>query len=67
MVRSVRQDEGLSLQGTHAVNRAQGRIPTAGQDHEEMCRDGGLIAGEKWDHKMEENAAFDLESSHFIA
>lgn len=67
VVRSVRQDEGLGLQRTHAVTRAEGQIPTAGQDHEEMCRDGGLIAGEKWEHKLEETAAFHLESSRFIA
>lgn len=46
VVRSVGQDEGLGMQGTLTVNRAEGRIPAAGQDHEEMCRDGGLIPGE---------------------
>lgn len=47
VVRSVGQDEGLGLQGTLAVNRAEGRVPTAGQDHEEMCRNGSLISAKQ--------------------
>lgn len=47
VVGSVGQDEGPGLQGTLAVNRAEGRVPTAGQDHEEMCRDGRLIPGQE--------------------
>lgn len=50
VIRSVGQDEGLGMQGTLAVNRAESRVPTAGQDHVEMCRDGSLIPGETRDH-----------------
>lgn len=46
MVRPVWQDEGLGLQRTLAAIRAEGRVLTAGQDHEEMCRDGSRISGE---------------------
>ncbi len=52
VVRSVGQDKGLGLQGTLAVNGAVGRVRAAGQDDEEMCRDGSLIPGEKRDHRV---------------
>ena len=46
MVRSVGQDEGLGLQTTLTVYRAEGRVLTAGEDHVEMCRDGSRISEE---------------------
>ena len=51
VVGSVGQDERAGLQGTVAAPRAGGPVRTAGQDQEEMCRDGGLIPGGKGDQK----------------
>ena len=57
VVRSVGQDEGLDPQRTLAANGAEGRVPAAGQDHKEMCRDGSVIPGETRDHRIQETDA----------
>lgn len=44
VVRSVGQDEGFGHQGALTLDRAEGSVPTAGQDHVEMGWNGGLVS-----------------------
>lgn len=44
MVRSVGQDEGFGHQGALTLDRAEGAVATAGQDHVEMGWNGGLVS-----------------------
>lgn len=50
VVGPVGHDEGPGLEWTYTVQRAKGRVPAAGQDHKEMCRDGSLVPAEMRDH-----------------
>lgn len=62
VVRSVGQDEGRGLESTRAAGRAEGGVATAGQDHEEMCRDGSLLPGETGKH----SSCFSLFCYYFL-
>lgn len=48
VVWSMGEGEGGRLQGTLAVSRGEGRVPTAGQDHIEVSGERSLVsAGER--------------------
>lgn len=44
VVRSVGQDEGFGHQGALTLDRAEGTVPAAGQDHVEMGWNGSFVS-----------------------